>query len=218
MKGITFKILLLSVVIFAACATSEDSKEENKALDSFNAEAYKDSIAAERTKSNIEFKDTAHSPLTSEDIEHFESLDFYPVNVTYRVKAQFIREQNAVAFGMKTTTDRLPVYEKYGEAHFELNGKKLILNIYQNQDLKKTAEYANYLFAPFADLTNGHDSYGGGRYLDMEIPESDELIIDFNRAYNPYCAYNDKYSCPLIPKENILDVKIEAGVKKYGNH
>ncbi|MEN8120194.1 MAG: DUF1684 domain-containing protein [Bacteroidota bacterium] len=218
MKSVILKFLFLSVVFFTACDMDKENKTINQSTNSFNPEAYIDSIMLERTNTNKEFKDTAHSPLTQEDIKHFESLDFYPVNVDYRIKAKFVRERNAVAFGMKTTTERLPEYEKYGEAHFKLNGKKLVLNIYQNQDLIKSEKYANYLFAPFADKTSGGDSYGGGRYLDLRIPKSDEIIIDFNRAYNPYCAYNVKYSCPLIPKENILDTKIEAGVKSYGKH
>jgi uncharacterized protein (DUF1684 family) len=89
------------------------------------------------------------------------------------------------------------------------------LAIYQNVDLVNTAGYEDYLFIPFKDLTNGEDTYGGGRYLDLKIPEGETILIDFNRAYNPYCAYNHNYSCPIPPFENHLKVKIEAGVKKY---
>ena len=89
------------------------------------------------------------------------------------------------------------------------------MNVYQNLLLRETEEFKDYLFLPFADLTNGEQTYGGGRYIDLSIPDKDSIIINFNTAYNPYCAYNAKYSCPLVPKENHLDYSIEAGVKKF---
>jgi uncharacterized protein len=91
------------------------------------------------------------------------------------------------------------------------------LNIYRNIDLSKKKEYKNYLFLPFLDLTSGNESYGGGRYIDMRIPKGNIITIDFNKAYNPYCAYNHKYSCPVVPDENNLNIEIKAGVKKFHN-
>jgi uncharacterized protein (DUF1684 family) len=79
--------------------------------------------------------------------------------------------------------------------------------------LKKQKEYKKYLFIPFRDLTSGKESYGGGRYIDTEIPAGETLILDFNRAYNPYCAYSHRYSCPIPPEENTLKVEIRAGEK-----
>jgi hypothetical protein len=76
-------------------------------------------------------------------------------------------------------------------------------------------EYSKSLFVPFTDMTNGESTYGGGRYLDMEIPEGQTLVLNFNKAYNPLCHYNKKYSCPIPPRENDLDFKVEAGVKKF---
>ena len=90
--------------------------------------------------------------------------------------------------------------------------------MYQNQDLTKKDGFDNYLFLPFLDDTNGEESYGGGRYIDLRIPKNDELVIDFNKAYNPYCAYNEKYSCPIVPRENYLALKVEAGVKVFKKH
>ncbi|MCK5678470.1 MAG: DUF1684 domain-containing protein, partial [Flavobacteriaceae bacterium] len=92
------------------------------------------------------------------------------------------------------------------------------LEIYQNQKLILTTDYEDYLFLPFTDKTNGESTYGGGRYLDLKIPDGDTTVIDFNKAYNPYCAYNHKYSCPIPPKANQLDVEINAGVKAYEEH
>jgi uncharacterized protein (DUF1684 family) len=102
---------------------------------------------------------------------------------------------------------------KYGELAFSLNGKEFKLNIYQNLGLINKEGYEDYLFLPFLDETNGIESYGGGRYVDARIPEGATMIIDFNKAYNPYCAYNHKYSCPIPPKENHLDIKVLAGVR-----
>ena len=79
--------------------------------------------------------------------------------------------------------------------------------------LMKTQEYKDYLFFPFTDLTNGEESYSGGRYIDLHIPEGEEIVIDFNKAYNPYCAYASGFSCPIVPKENHLSLRITAGIK-----
>ncbi len=164
------------------------------------------------------FRDPETSILTKEDLAHFEALDYYPVNLTFRVVAKVIRTPDEKPFLMPTTTERLPEYVKYGEAHFEIEGKKLKLNLYKSTVPYDNPEYINYLFLPFTDLTSGDGSYGGGRYVDAWIPEGDSIVIDFNKAYNPYCAYNSKYSCPIPPKENDLLVRIEAGVKDFGSH
>jgi hypothetical protein len=116
---------------------------------------------------------------------------------------------------MKTSTARLPEYVKYGEFHFTIDNIDYKLNVYQNIDLTKKEGYEDYLFLPFSDLTCGKESYIGGRYIDMRVPKSETIIIDFNTAYNPYCAYNHKYSCPIVPLENDLNIEIRAGVKKF---
>jgi uncharacterized protein (DUF1684 family) len=116
---------------------------------------------------------------------------------------------------MKTSTARLPEYIKYGELHFVIAGRKCKLNVYQNVELSKKPGYEDYLFLPFSDLTCGKESYIGGRYIDMRFPKYDTVLIDFNTAYNPYCAYNHKYSCPIVPLENDLAIEILAGVKKF---
>jgi uncharacterized protein (DUF1684 family) len=107
-------------------------------------------------------------------------------------------------------------YRKYGIATFTINGKECKLSVYQFMKLINDPQYKNDLFLPFKDLSNGKETYGGGRFLELVIPEGDELVIDFNKAYNPLCCYhNPKYSCPIPPAENHLQVKILAGEKKY---
>lgn len=164
---------------------------------------------------NIKFADPEESPLEPEDLENFTKLEFFEIDPDFRVIAEFVRTPSEPTFTMKTSTDRLPVYVKYGELYFELKGRKFKLNVYQNQELVQDPEYFDYLFLPFTDLTNGETTYGGGRYLDLRIPESEEVILDFNKAYNPYCAYSGRYSCPIPPEENNLELEISAGVKNY---
>ncbi len=155
------------------------------------------------------------SPLKEEDLATFKQLDFYPYDASYKVEARLERTQSSEVFKMKTTTDRLPDYRQYGILHFRLEGKDFQLPIYQNVSMLRLKEYRNLLFFPFTDDTNGETSYGGGRYIDVRIPEGDTIILDFNEAYNPYCAYNDKYSCPIPPSENYIPIEIKAGVKKF---
>lgn len=166
-------------------------------------------------KLNEDFMDSAKSPLTEADLANFTELSFFPIDTTYVVKAKIERIKDAKPFKMQTTTDRLPIYVLFGIASFELKGKTHRLEIYQNENLMNSAIDKDYIFLPFTDMSNGKTSYEGGRYIDLEVPKGDELIIDFNQAYNPYCAYNPKFSCPIPPKQNHLDTFIEAGVKKY---
>ncbi|MFD0761233.1 DUF1684 domain-containing protein [Lutibacter aestuarii] len=181
---------------------------------------YEDEIKNFQYELNTQFADAEESPLTEEDLKSFKTLDFFPIDKKYNITAKFTRTPNEPVFEMPTTTDRLPLYKKYGVAYFTLNGKKIELNIYQNQQLMTSIGYENHLFLPFNDATNGKSTYGGGRYIDLEIPEKDTTMIriDFNRTYNPYCAYNHKYSCPIPPKENTIPIEILAGVKAYNKH
>lgn len=164
---------------------------------------------------NAEYADAKTSPLLPEDLKTFQTLDFYPANEKFYVVAKFIRTENEQPFEMKTSTDRKPVYVKYGEAHFSIDGQTFQLNIYRNIELSKKEQYKDYLFLPFSDLTCGDESYIGGKYIDMKIPQGDTIVIDFNTSYNPYCAYSHKYSCPKVPLENDLKIAIRAGVKKF---
>lgn len=166
-------------------------------------------------KLNKKFSDSLTSPLKEEDRKVFEGLDFFDIDEKYIVKAKFKKSKKEQSFKMKTTTDREPIYKKYGELFFMIDSKELVLSVYQNLDLIKKPGFKDYLFLPFTDLTCGDESYLGGRYLDMKKPKSKWITIDFNKAYNPYCVYNYNYSCPIVPSENHLDIEIKAGVKKF---
>ncbi len=175
-------------------------------------------IEAYHAEENEKFSTAETTILTEEDFKTFKVLDFYPIDLKYRVEALFVRTPNEEPFLMPTTTDRKPEYVKYGEAHFSLDNQKLKLNLYKNTMPYDDPELKDYLFLPFTDWTSGDGSYGGGRFLDAYIPEGDIIILNFNKAYNPYCAYNQRYSCPIPPKENDLGVRVEAGVKDFGEH
>ncbi len=174
-----------------------------------------DSVIRFQKNMNEHYADSTKSPLKKKDLAVFKALEFFPISEKYFVQAKFIRTKKEKPFEMKTTTSRKPLYVKYGELHFEIEGIPCRLNVYQNVEFSKKPDYKNSLFLPFTDYTSGVESYGGGRYIDLQIQEGENWSIDFNQAYNPYCAYNEKYSCPIVPEENDLKVEIKAGVKSF---
>lgn len=175
----------------------------------------RDSVIQFQKNMNEHYADSVKSPLKKKDIAVFKALEFFPIDEKYFVQAKFIRTKKEKPFEMKTTTSRKPLYVKYGELHFKIDGIPCQLNLYQNVEFSKIDKYKNSLFLPFTDYTSGVESYGGGRYIDLEIQKGNNWTVDFNQAYNPYCAYNEVYSCPIVPKENDLKVEIKAGVKAF---
>jgi len=202
-----FLLLSLLTCIYTTNTIAQESRQ-----DALN------DIQQHREKERQSFTNPEETPLTDRDLEVFEDLEYYPIDLKFRVKAKFKKYKVMKLFYMKTSTDRLPKYGRYAEISFEIDKKIYQLQAYQNQSLLEKEEYENYLFIPFTDLTSADTSYGGGRYLDIDIPAGDEIILDFNKSYNPYCAYNSKYSCPIPPRENDLNVEILAGIKNYDKH
>ncbi|CAL2088064.1 DUF1684 domain-containing protein [Tenacibaculum sp. 190524A02b] len=165
---------------------------------------------------NSKFKDASTSPLTKKGLKKFKGLEFFSVNDKFKVLAKLIKTPDAPTFNFPTTTSRVAVYKKYGEIVFEIDEKEFKLDIYK--DVNPSDKYKNNLFLPFLDKTNGKTSYGGGRFIDVLTTDekaNGTIEIDFNKAYNPYCAYSDRYSCPITPQNNYVDIAIEAGVKAY---
>jgi uncharacterized protein (DUF1684 family) len=177
------------------------------------AQPEKEDILAFQNKLNKEFTDSATSPLSKKERFAFKGHDFYPIDLAYRVKANFTRTPDEKPFKMAATRGEAKNFVKYGIIQFTIYGKEQRLNVYQSLDLIKNEAYKNYLFLPFKDLTNSVETYGGGRFIDLLIPEGNTLICDFNKAYNPFCVYSDNFSCPVTPVENTLNVEIKAGVK-----
>ena len=173
---------------------------------------YKDSIIELRVKHMGELMDTSNHILNQKEIDNFEGLAYFEVDSTYRISGRFTKSVGG-KFKMPTSTDRLPVYRRYGYIEFEMGGTINRLTVYQNMVLKKKKGYKKYLFIPFRDGTTGKESYGGGRYLDFQIPTKTNVKLDFNCVYNPYCVYSYRYSCPIPPDENTLTIPIKAGEK-----
>lgn len=169
-------------------------------------------------KENNRFKDASKSPLKKKDLKNFKGLDFFPVDSSYIVKATLTLTPDAPIFEMKTTTSRVALYKPYAIASFNLQEKEHQLIIYQDQENLTSTQFKDYLFLPFTDDTSGNESYGGGRYMDVfisDISSNNTVILNFNNTYNPYCAYNEKFSCPITPRKNHLDIEIKAGIKDF---
>ncbi len=153
------------------------------------------------------FKHDHRSPLTAGQQRSFSGLAYFPEDPALVVKAKIDRNVEPGVVRMETTKGKEQVYRRYGVVHFEVDGKPTQVTLYES-------EGSHELFLPFRDATSGKESYGAGRYLDLHS-HGDEIVIDFNYAYNPYCAYNPDWSCPLPPAENWLKVPVRAGEKGF---
>jgi uncharacterized protein (DUF1684 family) len=160
---------------------------------------------------NASFKDATTTPLNNSDLKSFKGLDFFQIDSNYAVKAKIMPIHNAKKVKLSTSTRSQLTVIKYAELIFMINTKEYKLFVYKY--VNSTDYPPNHLFLPFLDKTNGDKTYEGGRYLDLYQNSTDKITIDFNNSYNPLCAYNELYSCPIVPKENFLDVSINAGVK-----
>lgn len=178
-------------------------------------------ITAEfRTNYKADFLKEEHSPFYGK-AEELENLQFYKAKSKYRVWSSFTPTPEAEPFDMATYSGQVRKYVQYGWLDFTIDGKARRVAVYQSLRLKKTAEYEDYLFIPFKDLTNTKTTYGGGRYIDLKISDivDGKVILDFNQCYNPYCAFKGGYSCPIPPAANHLDWAVKAGEKKFkGKH
>ena len=169
-------------------------------------------------KLNATYKDASKSPLKKKDLKGFKGLDFFPIDSSYSIIASIERTPDTPYLEMATTTDEKPYYREFGILTFRIKEKKMQLTLYQSLEEYENPLYKDYLFLPFTDDTSGNESYGGGRYMDVMI--SDErtdgtIVLNFNNTYNPYCAYNKKYYCPLTPRKNYLKLKVLAGIKDF---
>ena len=172
-------------------------------------------------KLNAVFKDASKSPLKNKDLKSFKGLDFFPVDSSYIITASIKKTPDTPFLGMATNTEEKSYYRKFGILTFTLKEKEMQLTLYESLEESENPVFKDYLFLPFTDETSGSDSYGGGRYMDVfksKINTNGTLELNFNNTYNPYCAYNDDYSCPLTPRDNHLSMEILAGVKDFKKH
>lgn len=163
-----------------------------------------------------EFLHSENSPLKEADLPY---LQFFEPDSSYRVEAHFEKAKSK-SFEMPTYSGMNKTYVKYGVLKFKVNGRRQKLTVYRSLSLQQLAKYKDYLFVPFKDKTNGSDTYGGGRYLDLKTTDlkDGKCILDFNKAYNPYCAYSTGYNCPIPPLNNHMAVAVTAGEKNFTKH
>ncbi len=173
--------------------------------------AYKNYLFQYRASKNYDFLSPLETPLDSLTLLNFKGLHYYEPDKKYQVEADFTALSNTPVFGFPHTLNRTYNYREAGKIKFTLGDKPLELTAYLRDDASGDSLE---LFIPFTDLTNGKETYGGGRYIDVKAKATQQrIVLDFNFAYNPYCAYNKDYSCPIPPAQNNLAVAIEAGEK-----
>ncbi|RAU82164.1 DUF1684 domain-containing protein [Pontibacter arcticus] len=178
----------------------------------FNEENYTKPLLAERENKDLSFRSQSNSPFTEEGRRAFRNLNYYEPKPEYQVKAAISYFEKQDTLHMPMTNGTTEAYLTIGTAAFELDGQPQKLTVYKKVKSEEVEKY----FVPFTDKTNGFETYGGGRYLDVPIKENAKtLFLDFNRAYNPFCAYNPDFVCPVPPKESRLTVAVPAGEKNY---
>ncbi len=199
-KKIALAAALLGIILYSLNGMKPDSG------------AYLAQLHKSRSEKNQSFRQSTNSPLSAEQKARFDSLKYYPAELSLVIDAAISRNSRPDTVLIQMSDNQAEKYLKWGQAKFTIANKSQQLGIY----LKATGTDST-LFIPFTDLTNGHETYGGGRYLDAPLPEPEatEIKLDFNQAYNPYCAYNNEYSCPVPPAENRLQVAIPAGEKSF---
>ena len=185
-------IIILSVYMLMLSTESDD---------------YSRQILGQRTTKDIWLSNDFESPFVKTNTP-FQRLSYFPPNQEFAITAKFIKNNNADSINLITNMGEAQTYLIYGTASFRVNGTDCSLQLLYSAS-------GGELFVPFIDSSSGNSTYGAGRYLAASIPAGDEVVLDFNSAYNPYCAYVDGFSCPFPPKSNILKVAIEAGEKTY---
>ncbi len=184
-------LFLLSILILTSCAPK-----------------YEVEVQTERNKKNKLFKEGNGSPIPYDDRKDFEGLDYYPIDSSYYAVAMLTLQQDPKVIDLKTSQGKDRNFKVYAKADFRLKGKPLSLNIY------KAIEDGDGFTVLFTDQTSGKTSYEVGRYINVEV-NGLRAILDFNRSYNPYCIYDEKYDCPIPPQESHLNIEIPAGEKVY---
>ncbi|MFQ5998280.1 MAG: DUF1684 domain-containing protein [Candidatus Bathyarchaeia archaeon] len=164
-----------------------------------------------REDKNKYFKLAHDSPIPHELRDSFQGLSYFPYDSNYTVTAIFKKNPTQEKIIMETSKGNPQSYSRYGDFEFELRGQKLKLQAYKSEHVHGEES----LFVPFKDKTAGKETYGAGRYLDIDESKDEKYVINFNVAYNPSCVYSEDYVCPLPPRENWLDVEIKAGEKNY---
>ena len=199
-------------LVFGGCTSKEGKDDqENRTAE---PDLYVLEVTKDRKEKDLLLLTSDHSPLLPGDKDRFDGLAYYPVSRDYVFETVIQRHESPREFMMNTSKGIPRKMLTIGYVEFDFAGKKNRLEVYAPAD---TTNDEPYLFIPFTDATSGNETYGGGRYLDFST-ETDSIMLDFNYAYNPYCAYNPGYDCPIPPAENHLDIAVRAGEKNYPLH
>lgn len=161
-------------------------------------------LEASRAQKNEFFAEDWQSPLTPNQRKSFQGLQYFPENLDLRLEVQVEKLTERSTVEMQTSTGSVQTFRRYGKFKFIVDGKEAELTVFTDR---------HGFFLPFVDALAGKETYGAGRYLEPQLLRNGRLLVDFNYAYNPYCAYNELYSCPLTPFENRVKVSIRAGEK-----
>jgi uncharacterized protein len=208
-RSVSLVFFLFFLISFGIGQTKEDSLITK----------YTEEIGKYRNGKNIKLMYGESTPLLPEQLKDFKGLKYFEPDLKYKVEGKLVKDDKQEIVLMKTSTDREPAYVRYGVVYFKIDTFDLKLAVFQNKKMLDLSQDTNLLFVPFRDGTNGKETYGGGRYFDCEIPlTGNTILLDFNKAYNPYCAYNPRFSCVIPPEENRLAVRIEAGEKIFEEH
>lgn len=174
--------------------------------------SWKQEIEREREEKDRYFKNAPQSPISIEERASFEGLNYYPLTEKLRFELALNEHKEKRTITVEDTQGGIQEYLRWGEFRFEIDKKEHALQAY------KRSKEEEWIWVPFKDKTSGKETYGAGRYIDLE-PSRHKISgvwrLDFNRAYNPFCAYSQRYICPFIPPENWLEIPIRAGEKKY---
>lgn len=191
---------LAVVVVAAACSSGPQPIDDT---------AHDQEILAWRVAKDAMFKSSSDTPLMPDDVAKFTGLPYYPIDAAYRMPAVLRQNpaQPSLIIELPTSSSEMRRMQRVGSLSFNLKGTALSLTAFADEG--DTA--IRRLFVPFGDLTSGTETYGGGRYLELDRSSSGMYDLDFNRAYHPYCVYNVSYVCPVPPRENRLAVAIQAG-------
>lgn len=206
MKSLSLHLTILLIVLITSISCCNNDNEIRN---------HKQQVEAFRKQKDENYKVPKKTMLTAELMKDFKGLKYFPIDYEYNVKAQLTRLEDLPKIEIKTSTGKVADYVVYGKLSFTFDGKLHELSVYQSARLVGTDRKKGALFVPFTDKTSGEDTYGGGRYIVLDIPEGNQLTIDFNMAYNPFCVYDPGHSCPIPPAENDLSIKIPVGEKMY---
>jgi uncharacterized protein (DUF1684 family) len=197
-------VILLILITFIYSFLDDSAKMENYLED-----------VQEKREGIIDFMENdPDSPFHQKGKVEYQGLNFFDIDPAFNVKARIEKLQSPVPFDIQMTDGKTAKYFKYAIAHFILDDKPQKLFLLKSESFFDEP----WLFLPFYDETSADETYGGGRFLNVEYHDEEEIFVDFNLAYNPYCAYSDSYRCPIPPAENKVTVKILAGERNYKAH